>query len=362
VSTQAYHAARQRAARFGGSGERRALVTGADRATWLQGLVTNDVLALRPGHGCYAAFLTPQGRMISDVRILHLGNTFMLGLPGPAADALFTRLEQFIIMEDVAVADISGRLGGLSVHGPAAAAIVAGVLGPNEHLRDALASLPEHHAVLVQGGGIADLERGASVMGVDDTVLAVASHDHGVPGFDLCTSTARADGLDALFSAEDVPALTEDDRAALRIEAGRPVFGADLTTDTIPLEAGIEERAISFTKGCYVGQEVVVRVRDRGHGRVARRLVGLVAQVAGEATAAIEAGDTIRRAGRDTGRVTSAAWSPALGTWIALGYLGRDDAEPGTCVVIVREDGEVEAEVRALPLVRPQGHARSPRP
>lgn len=366
MSTQAYHAARLRAARFRGSGDRRALVTGVDRATWLQGLVTNDVLALHPGHGCYAAFLTPQGRMLADVRILHLGDTFMLGLPGPAADALLTRLEQYIIMEDVAVNDVSARLGLLSVHGPAAAAIVAGVLGPDERLRDALVSLPEHHAVLVQGGGIADIERGAGVMGVADAVLAVASRDYGVPGFDLCTGAARADSLDAAFSAEEVPALTEDDRAALRIEAGRPVFGADLTTDTIPLEAGIEERAISFTKGCYVGQEVVVRVRDRGHGRVARRLVGLVARGTGDATSAIEAGDTMRRDGRDTGRVTSAAWSPALDAWVALGYVGRDDAEGGTIVHVERASRTVALEVRPLPLVPPAprtgAQARAPAP
>jgi folate-binding protein YgfZ len=360
VSNPAYRAARSWAARRSSPDVRHALVTGADRAGWLQGLVTNDVLALRPGQGCYAAFLTPQGRMLADVHLLHLDSAFLLALPA-AAEALIGRLERFIVMEDVAVADVSGRVACLSVHGPAAASAVAAALSLGERPRDALAALPEDHAVLVQDGSLVDIAQAAGALG-SVAALVVATRECGVPGFLLCTSAAHATRLDAALAEANVPGLTGEEWTALRIEAGRPMFGADLTTDTIPLEAGLEDRAISFTKGCYVGQEVIVRVRDRGHGRVARHLVGLVAQDGARAAVAIDAGDTIRRGDRDTGRVTSAAWSPALGTWIALGYLGRDDAEPGTCVVIVREDGEVAAEVRALPLVRPQGDARSPRP
>jgi len=121
-----------------------------------------------------------------------------------------------------------------------------------------------------------------------------------------------------------------DDEAwhTLRIEAGRPLFGVDMTTDTIPLEAGIEDRAISFTKGCYVGQEIIIRVMHRGHGRVARKLVGLRADGAVHAAAPIAAGD------RSIGHVTSAAHSPRLESWIAMGYVHRDFAEDGTAVTI----------------------------
>jgi len=131
------------------------------------------------------------------------------------------------------------------------------------------------------------------------------------------------------------------------------VFGADLTTDTIPLEAGIEERAISFTKGCYVGQEVVVRVARSRARRVARRLVGLVARGTGDATSAIEAGDTMRRDGRDTGRGDERRLVTCLDAWVALGYVGRDDAEGGTIVHVERASRTVALEVRPLPLVPP---------
>ena len=125
----------------------------------------------------------------------------------------------------------------------------------------------------------------------------------------------------------------EVDAAAIettRIEAGRPRFGVDMTEDTIPLEAGIEDRAISRTKGCYVGQEIIIRVLDRGHGRVARRLVGLKLA----APVLPSRGDAIRAGDREIGHVTSAAHSPMLETPIALGYVHRDFTEPGTAVII----------------------------
>jgi len=138
-----------------------------------------------------------------------------------------------------------------------------------------------------------------------------------------------------------VKAFTRID--TLRIEAGRPAFGVDMDTETIPLEAGIEGRAISYTKGCYVGQEVIVRVTTRGHGRVARRLVGLV--VEGDRVPA--RGETLRAGGREVGHVTSATWSPALGRPIALGYVQRDFTAPGTAVA-VGEDATAAA-VTPLP-------------
>jgi folate-binding protein YgfZ len=131
---------------------------------------------------------------------------------------------------------------------------------------------------------------------------------------------------------------------AARIAAGYPVFGIDMTDDTIPLEAGIEERAISFNKGCYVGQEVIIRVLHRGHGRVARRLVALRLEREGAVNGAkIVAGD------REVGAVTSAAVSPDLGA-IALGYVHRDFTEPGSRVSVGSQDGPIEAVVSTRPI------------
>ncbi len=130
----------------------------------------------------------------------------------------------------------------------------------------------------------------------------------------------------------------------MRIERGRPRFGVDMDTDTIPLEAGLEERAISRSKGCYVGQEVIVRVQDRGQGRVAKRLAGLTF----DASAPVPVvGSPIMSGDREIGRVTSAIWSPALARPIALGYVHRDFVEPGTSVVVAG----ATAVVAALPLV-----------
>jgi folate-binding protein YgfZ len=130
----------------------------------------------------------------------------------------------------------------------------------------------------------------------------------------------------------------------LRIEAGRPRFAVDMETDTIPLEAGIEDRAISMTKGCYVGQEVIVRVLHRGHGRVARKLVWL--DVVGPGIPA--RGDLILAGDREVGRITSGAFSPRANAPLALGYVQRDFMASGT-IVTVRSGGRIlEAKVRQL--------------
>jgi folate-binding protein YgfZ len=350
VSTPAYHAARGRAARSAPSDDRFALVTGADRANWLQGLATNDVLALGPGEGCYAAFLTPQGRMLTDARILHLGDAFLLALPSATADSVLARLDQCIVMEDVALAEVPGPVAGLAIHGPEAAARLAHALRAAA-AAGVLEALPEHHAVLVGDGAAGAIATAASLPSDSPhAALVIATRGFGLPGFEVMAARDGLAAIDEALDRDGVPVLDAEDATALRIEAGRPLFGADLTTDTIPLEAGIEDRAISFTKGCYVGQEVIVRVRDRGHGRVARRLVALGARDSDPA-ASLEPGDSLRRDGRDTGRVTSAAWSPALTEWIGLGYVSREDAGPGTVVTAERDGVRLDLQVRSHPLV-----------
>jgi tRNA-modifying protein YgfZ len=145
-------------------------------------------------------------------------------------------------------------------------------------------------------------------------------------------------------------AATVDLETALvrRIEAGRPEFLVDMDEDTIPLEAGIEDRAISQTKGCYVGQEIIIRVLHRGQGRVAKRLVGLLLD--GNA----ERGNVVRARDRDVGKVTSVAHSATLNRDIALAYVHRDFVAPGTEVSVVTSSGEARAEVAALPFVPDQ--------
>ena len=167
--------------------------------------------------------------------------------------------------------------------------------------------------------------------------------DTGEPGYDLYVERAQAGALKTALSAVDVVEADEPAAEAIRIESGVPLFRRDMDQDTIPLEAGIESRAISFTKGCYVGQEVVIRVLHRGHGRVARRLVGLL--IDGQQVPA--SGTAIRSGDREVGRVTSSTQSPALKRPIALGYVHRDFVEPGTKVTV----GDASAEVTTLPFV-----------
>jgi folate-binding protein YgfZ len=205
---------------------------------------------------------------------------------------------------------------------------LARVLGGIE--RTALLALAEHGNLRAQFA--------------EQPVIVTRVTDAGEPGFDLYVETAHAKALEAALFASGVVKLERDAAEALRIEAGVPRFGADLDEETIPLEAGIEARAISFTKGCYVGQEVIIRVLHRGHGRVARKLVGLLFD-AGDPPAA---GSAVHAAEREIGRITSSATSPAMGRAIALAYVHRDFLAPGTNVTV----NGAHAVVHELPFVQ----------
>ncbi|HMD35819.1 MAG TPA: glycine cleavage T C-terminal barrel domain-containing protein [Vicinamibacterales bacterium] len=303
----------------------RIAITGADRRSYLQGLLTNDVASLEPGLGCYAAYLTAQGRMIADAYVYELGDLMLLSVARAVKDTVLAKFDQFIFSEDVQLGDVTDTFAQIAVVGPRAASALAGVLSASASLD----ALPEHGST-----------RTATAGGAAAIVIRIA--DAGADGFDVYVERANAGSLIASLNAAGVRALDPAAADALRIEAGIPLFGRDMDEETIPLEAGIESRAISFTKGCYVGQEVIIRVMHRGHGRVARRLVGL--RIAGDRVPADRA--AIRSGDREIGYVTSAAFSPPQHAAIALGYVHRDFVEPGTSVTI---DGAA-AEVVRLPI------------
>jgi tRNA-modifying protein YgfZ len=332
VSAGTYDAARHRSAFIDRSGRGRIVVSGADRASYLQGLLTNDIVALLPGQGCYAAYLTAQGRMITDLHAYELGDVLLLAMPGEVKDAVLARLDQFIFTEDVRLGDVTGTFAQIAVLGPDAARVVAVSLGATGVAADTLSGLPEHGNTRAQWtGGPAIVTR------VTDT---------GEPGYDVYVERAHAEPLRTALAAAGAVELDAATADALRIEQGVPLFHRDMDEETIPLEAGIESRAISFSKGCYVGQEVVIRVLHRGHGRVARKLVGLTLD--GREPPA--SGAVIRSGEREIGEVTSSTFSPVLKRPIALAYVHRDFLEPGTRVVV---DG-TGAEVTGLPFVRRQ--------
>jgi folate-binding protein YgfZ len=327
VSAAAYDAARHRAAFLDRSHRGRIVVSGSERASYLQGLLTNDIVALKSGHGCYAAYLTAQGRMIADLDVYELGDVLLLAMGGGVKDDVMAKLDQFIFSEDVQLGDVSGTFAQIAIVGPEAPAVVASIV--RDLSRDALRGMTEH------GNARAEWAGGAAI------VTAIA--DTGEPGFDLYVERPQSTALKVALAAAGAIELDEATAEAVRIEAGVPLFGRDMDQETIPLEAGIESRAISFSKGCYVGQEVIIRVLHRGHGRVARKLVGLTLD--GDEIPA--AGAAVRSGDREIGSVTSSTTSPAKQRPIALAYVHRDFLEPHTIVTV----GAQTATVTALPFV-----------
>jgi folate-binding protein YgfZ len=329
-----YHALRRSAGIVDRSARGRLLLTGADRRAYLQGLLSNDIEALVPGSGCYATYLTAQGRMIADMRVFETGDTLLVDLDGATVQAVADRWSQFIFSEDVQVQNISATTAQIGVYGPRAAdALVAAlsrVRPAGEPDAQRLRSLPVYANTRLDFHG--------------RPIFVLVSDDIGVMGFDVIVPVNDTDDVAAQLRAWGAIDAGMDAAEICRVEGGRPLFHTDMDEDTIPLEAGIEDRAISLTKGCYVGQEIIIRVLHRGHGRVARKLVGITLN---PGSAPPSRGDRIVSGSRDVGSVTSAVQSPDLGRPIALGFVHRDFVQPGTALEI----GGVPASVAALPFV-----------
>jgi tRNA-modifying protein YgfZ len=324
AASAGYEAARRRAGFIDRTSRGRIVVSGADRATYLQGLLTNDIAALRAGQGCYAAYLTPQGRMIADMHVYELGDVILLTLAGEVKDAVLSKLDQFVFAEDVQLGDVTASFAQWAVVGPRAASSIAPLVGLAKSVLD---ELPEHGNTRAKWRG--------------SPAIVTRTSDAGEAGFDIYVEAAQSEALRSALIDARVSPMVEQAAETVRIEAGIPAFGRDMDAETIPLEAGIENRAISFTKGCYVGQEVIVRVLHRGHGRVARKLVGL--RLDGERVPAADA--KVNSGDKEVGHVTSSTWSPALGCPLALAYVHRDFVEAGTKLTV----DDAAAEVVLLP-------------
>ncbi|MBI4575037.1 MAG: aminomethyl transferase family protein [Planctomycetes bacterium] len=281
---------------------------GADAPSLLDRLLTNSIALLSPGRTCRAALLTPRGKFLALMQVLALEDHLLLRVAGGVERARATaeRLGRYVFLDDAAFEDASGGPCCVGLHGPRAREVLAAVLasppppgvpGPGEVLR-------------------------SSAAGVPCTVVAV--RDLGEEGFELGAEASRMDALRSALGAH--PAVRPVDVAAwetARIEAGTPWPGAELDEEVILNEAGLLD-AVSFQKGCYVGQEVVARIHT--YGEPPHALVGLVLE--GEAPAA--PGTALRHDGRRVGRVTSSTLSPALGSPIAMAYVARAHKAPGT--------------------------------
>lgn len=298
-------------------------VEGGDRERWLDGMVSNDVTALADGpelSGCYALLLTRQGRIVADFHVLLRGECYWLETSGQGLPKAAETLERFIIADDVRLRNVSDEFERLALEGPAAAAVVDAVLGRELVLGD---------------------EACAEVELAGVTVVVAAFGWSGAPARQLFVPAGQgAATAAALCEAGAALGLLEASRAALeilRVEAGVPLLGSDLDEEVLPAEARLS-RAVSTTKGCYTGQEVVARMHSRQ--RVGHLLVGLRVD-GGEP---LQPGAEIAAGGRKLGEVTSSCLSPTEGP-IALGYVRAAEAEPGTRVQV----GGREAQVAALP-------------
>ena len=291
------------------AGRGRLALTGADRREFLHGQITNDIEGLEPGHGHYAALLTHKGKMLTDLRVLDLGDELLLSCERAGLQELFNMIRRYKLGSDVELHKRTMEMGELSLIGPEARRVAgAGALGPEEH-DNLRADIAGHPVVLV-----------ATDLGVD--VFCAAEVTEAVRGALLAAGATE---------------VTEAAAELVRVESGRPRYGADLDENVIPQEAGLNERAVSFTKGCYVGQETVARLFYRGKPN--RHLRGL------KLSAPVAPGTPLRLGEKEVGRVTSAAVSPVHGP-IGLALVRRQ-AEPGS--TLAAGDGEASAEVVELP-------------
>ena len=277
-------------------------VRGGEAADFLQGQVSNDVEGLAPGHGCYATILNHKGKLRTDLRVLRGEDFFWLDSEPIGHPVLRHMLDTYSLGRDVGWEDVGEAHSILSLLGPGADALLDDAPPPTEH-------------------GFVDTGAGLWVR----TDL----------GVDLLCSNSRADELRAELAVEEV---SEEVAECLRIESGRPRLGLDMDADTIPQEAGINERAVDFEKGCYVGQETVARLHYKGKPN--RHLRGLRLSEPAERRAEILLGEKV------VGRIGSASVSPRLGP-IALALVRRE-AAPGDTVLV---DG-AEAQVAKLPFER----------
>ncbi len=300
-------------------------VSGRDRAAFLQGMLSNDIKAHQPGQGCPAAFLDAHGKVVSLLTAFVLEDRILLELPTGSTEKFLQAIDRFLISEKAYFEASDGAYVVLAVQGPAAERMLEGLSGAR------FDAAPYSHQEVTMAGAPVRLVRKA---------------DGVTPGFECWTAAGHGAALwRTLRVAGAVPVGTEA-AEVLRLEAGIPSFGHDVDDSVILPETRLDH-FVSYTKGCYIGQETVARVKYRGH--INRGLSGLLLD--GDRVPA--SGDPILAEGKEVGRVTSAVRSLALGRPIALGYVRREHFEPGSAVTVEMDGSPGSARVAELPFVKP---------
>jgi len=351
----------------------RILISGTEAIQFLNGLITNDMKTLAVNSWMPAAFPNVQGRLIASVRVVRLNDegtgknvcpTFLIDTEAATHQSVLKTIERFTLAGDFRVNDVTNQTVLISLQGHQAAGIIRGVLG------EAISELDSHAAcqwptshplgaqascLLVDGSAEHPVpegdwrDRGASEI-VFQTVVR-ASHT-GEDGFDLIVDANHAADLWSALQAAGARPVGYDALETLRIEAGQPRYGVDMDETNVVTEA--LDDAVSYAKGCYIGQEIIARIKYRGH--VAKKLSGIVFP----RVAQIAVGSAVKSAdAKEIGRVTSAAYSPHLGRTLALCYLKYDYLAPDTSVVVMSGNQELSGKVTELPFVKGMAEART---
>jgi len=293
-------------------------VSGGEAVQFLNGMLTNDIAKLPENSWMLAAFPNVQGRLLAFVRVLKIGDKFLFDTEFATREKVFNNLFRFTFAGDFKVRDLSEEMNLLSIQGKLA----------GEILKSKVQS-PKSKAEVVEAEF-----NGEKVFVINSTYAAEV-------GFDLFAPANLIQDLAKEFENAGAIKIGDEAREVLRIEAGIPLYGVDMDETTVVLETGLDE-AVSFTKGCYVGQEVIIRIHHRGH--VAKKLAGLIFDEPSD----IAPNSELKSAeGKNAGRITSVAFSPALNKQIALAYVRYDFLQPGTELLI----NENLAKIAQLPFV-----------
>lgn len=304
-------------------------VSGGEAVRFLNGLVTNDVAKLENNAWMQAAFPNAQGRLLALVRVLRTSNDkFLFDVDAVNYEKILQNLFRFTFAGDFKVADLSNDYSLITIQGKKAAEIISQI--PDSNLQ------------------IPNSKNQIAVFEFQNHEIKLINTTHTAEnGFDLFVPNNLIQDLTSALETLGAIKISEDTREVLRVEAGVPKYGVDIDESTIVLETGMDE-AVSFNKGCYIGQEIIARIHFRGH--VAKRLSGLIF----EENVEIQPNDELKSlAGKAAGRITSASFSPALDKRIALALIRYEFLEPGTELFVVREGNQLtKAKVATLPFVQ----------
>jgi len=323
-----HQAVRQGAGIFDFSFRAELVMTGDDRSKFLHRIVSNDIKKLAPGQGTYSTLLNAQGHISADFRAYCADDCLLLHTDADLRDKLMQALRRYIIADRVGIERLETVC--VSVQGPASRSILSGWLQTELRLEQEY----DHFASSFAGS----------------PVRVVRATSTGEEGYEIWTRTGTFEQVwkalggegDANPASAHLPRCGVAALETLRIEAGIPRYGPDMGEDTIPNEAGLFN-AVSFQKGCYIGQEIVERTRSRGH--VNWKLMGVVV----EAPSAPAPGEKLLAAGKEVGEITSACVSPTLGKTIAFAYVRREVSEPGSKVALA---SGATAEIASLPFYK----------